>query len=145
MFPQYTWITDKRVQDGCSKRRPDLLLDTGEQVIIIEIDIAKGADQHTNYNCSCENKRLMEISQDLGHRPIVFIRFNPDEYYIKERKIQSCWSYDKKGICRLTRKHIDKWNERLNMLKQQIEYWTNATNKTNKTLEIIQMNVVHHY
>ena len=25
------------------------------------------------------------------------------------------------------------------MLKQQIEYWTNATNKTNKTLEIIQL------
>ena len=82
----------------------------------------------------------MEISQDLWHRPIVFIRFNPDEYYIGERKIQSCWSYDKKGICRLTKKHIDKWNERLNILKQQIEYWTNATNKTNKTLEIIQMN-----
>ena len=31
-------------------------------------------------DCSCENKRIMEISQDLGHRPIVFIRFNPDEY-----------------------------------------------------------------
>ena len=24
----------------------------------------------------------MELSQDLGHRPIIFIRFNPDEYEI---------------------------------------------------------------
>jgi hypothetical protein len=37
-FPQYTWITDKRVQDGCSRRRPDLLLDLGDQVLIIEVD-----------------------------------------------------------------------------------------------------------
>jgi hypothetical protein len=31
---------------------------------------------------SCENKRTMEISRDLGHRNIVFIRFNPDDYMI---------------------------------------------------------------
>jgi hypothetical protein len=24
-FPEYTWITDKKVEDGCSLRRPDLL------------------------------------------------------------------------------------------------------------------------
>jgi hypothetical protein len=75
-FPQFTWVSDKKVQDGCSKRRPDLLLDLGFQVIIIEVD----ENQHINYDCSCENKRLMEISQDIGHRPLVFIRFNPDSY-----------------------------------------------------------------
>ena len=75
-FPieKYTWIIDKKVSDGCSKKRPDLLLDLGYQVIIIEVD----ENQHTDYDCSCENKRLMELSQDVGHRPIIFIRFNPD-------------------------------------------------------------------
>ena len=134
-FPQYTWITDKKIHDGCSKRRPDLLLDIGEQILIIEID----ENQHTDYDCSCENKRLMEISQDLGHRPIIFIRFNPDGYYIGKTKIQSCFGYDKKGICKLNPKYINQWNERLYTLKQQIKYWSNPLNKTNKIVEVIEL------
>jgi hypothetical protein len=72
----------------------------------------------------------MEISQDVDHKPIIFIRFNPDEYYIGETKIQSCFGYDKLGICRLKPKYINEWSERLSVLKQQIEYWTNPLNKT---------------
>ena len=60
-FPNFTWICDKRVQNGCSARRPDLLLDLGYQVIIVEID----EDQHKDYDCSCENKRTMELSKDV--------------------------------------------------------------------------------
>jgi len=134
-FSQYTWNIDKKIKDGCSKRRPDLLLDMGDQVIIIEID----ENQHIDYDCSCENKRLMEISQDLEHRPIIFIRFNPDEYNIGETKIQSCFGYNMKGVCRLKPKYINEWNERLLVIKQQIEYWTNPLNKTNKTIEVIQL------
>jgi hypothetical protein len=81
----------------------------------------------------------MEISKDLGHRPIIFIRFNPDEYYSGETKIQSCWGYDKKGLCKIKPKYMSKWNERLTTLKQQIEYWSNPLNKTSKTLEVIQL------
>jgi hypothetical protein len=48
-----------------------------EQIIIIEVD----ENGHNNEEyCACENKRIMEISQDLSHKPIVFIRFNPDKY-----------------------------------------------------------------
>jgi hypothetical protein len=81
-FPDLSWITDKRVEDGCSRRRPDLLLDMGSHLLIIEIDEHK----HEGYDCSCENKRLMEISLDLQHRPIVFVRFNPDSYVKYRRK-----------------------------------------------------------
>ena len=52
------------------------------QIIIVEID----EYQHENITYSCENKRIMEISQDLGHRPIIFIRFNPDEYLLNGLK-----------------------------------------------------------
>jgi len=38
--------------------------------IIIEVD----ENKHTDYDCSCEHKRLMELSQDLQHRPIVLSR-----------------------------------------------------------------------
>ena len=43
------------------------------------------------------------------------------------------------GICRLKLKYINEWSERLSVLKQQIEYWTNPLNKTNKTVEVIQL------
>jgi hypothetical protein len=132
-FPEYNWIADKIINGGCSKRRPDLLLDMGVQVIIIEVD----ENQHMGYDCSCENKRLMELSQDLGHRPIVFIRFNPDEYDDSEKNISSCWGNDKKGICVVKKSKIKEWSERLNKLEEQIKYW--LLNTTNKTVEVIQM------
>jgi hypothetical protein len=127
------WVVDKIIQGGYSKRRPDLLLDLGEQVIIIEID----ENQHIDYDCSCENKRLMELSQDLQHRPIVFIRFNPDSYKKNGKNITSCWSINGNGICIVSKSKKDEWIERLNVLVEQTNYWIN--NKTNKTIEIIQM------
>jgi len=98
-FPNFTWNLDKKVEDGCSKRRPDLMCDLGYQVIIVEID----ENQHTDYDCSCENKRIMQLSQDVGHRPIVFIRFNPDDYInANNEKIESCWSLTPKtGIIKI--------------------------------------------
>lgn len=136
-FPldKYSWITDKRIQDGCSKRRPDLLLDLGHQIIIVEID----EHQHNEYECACENKRLMELSQDVYHRPIVFIRFNPDEYIDKTKKITSCWGINKLGICVIKKTKLKEWTFRLESLKNQIEYWCKLENVTDKTIEIVQL------
>jgi hypothetical protein len=134
-FPNHTWIADKIVNGGCSKRRPDLLLDLLYQIVIIEVD----ENQHTDYDCSCQNKRIMELSQDLGHRPIVFIRFNPDDYTQNGTNITSCWGADKKGICAIKKSKKDEWAQRLNVLEEHINYWINPTNTTNKTIEIIQL------
>jgi len=135
-IPEYVWITDKIIQDGCSKKRPDLLLDLGYQVIIVEID----ENQHKTYDCSCDNKRVMELSQDVGHRPIVFIRFNPDDYMNKEgQKVKSCWSTNGYGINIVSPKCKNDWETRLENLKKQIEYWTTPENKTDKTVEVVQL------
>jgi hypothetical protein len=134
-FPTFDWVTDKQISGGCSKRRPDLLLDLGYQIIIIEID----ENQHTDYDCSCENKRIMELSQDVGHRPIVFIRFNPDEYEKNEEKITSCWGLNKTGICVVRKTKQDEWNERLSCLEKALLYWSNPENTTNKTIEAIHL------
>jgi hypothetical protein len=134
-FPEFDWISDKIIKGGCSKRRPDLLLDLGYQIIIIEID----ENQHIDYDCTCENKRVMELSKDLDHRPIIFIRFNPDDYRINGKNITSCWSIDKKGICVIKKSKNNEWNKRLETLKEQIIYWSNPTNKIDKTIEIIQL------
>jgi len=132
-FPEHTWITDKKINDGCSMRRPDILVDLGYQVLIIEID----ENAHQDYDCSCENKRIMELSQDVGHRPIVFIRFNPDSYIKDDKKIPSCWDNNINGICVV--KYKEDWEYRLSILEEQIKYWNSSCNSTTITLEIIQL------
>ena len=132
-FQDVNFMADKTISGGCSKKRPDLLLDLGYQVVIIEVD----ENQHIDYDCSCENKRMMELSQDVGHRPIVFIRFNPDKYYKNGTKIGSCWGINGNGICVV--KNLKEWLQRLSILKEHIRYWLNPLNKTNKTVEIIQL------
>ena len=133
-FSDFTWINDKKVQNGCSNRRPDLLLDMGSHIIIVEID----ENKHNNYDCNCENKRLMEISQDLNHRPIIFIRFNPDSYINNEGLlIKSCWRLNKLGIMTIIKNKKIEWNERIDTLNKQIQYWID--NQTEKTIEIIEL------
>ena len=134
IFTGFTWVADKKVQDGCSLRRPDLLLDMGSHIIIVEID----ENKHTNYDCSCENKRLMQISQDLQHRPIVFIRFNPDAYTNQDGTlIKSCWRLSKQGVMLIIKNKQKEWEERIDVLKQQIQYWID--NPTDKTIEIVEL------
>ena len=133
-FNNFTWIVDKKVQDGCSKRRPDLLLDMGSHIIIMEVD----ENKHTDYDCSCEHKRLMELSQDLQHRPIIFIRFNPDDYTNQEGVlVKSCWKLNKLGVMQIQKTKQKEWEERIEALKHQIQYWID--NPTEKTIEIVEL------
>jgi hypothetical protein len=78
----------------------------------------------------------MEISQDIGHRNLVFLRFNPDSY-INEKgvKVRSAWGTDGHGICVV--KQADDWVHRLSFLKEKVEYW--AEHRTEKLLEVIPL------
>ena len=132
-FPQYDFTFDKIIENGCSKRRPDILLDMGEFIIIIEID----ENQHQTYQEICENKRLMEIFQDCGSRPLTMIRFNPDQYYINNKSIPSCWTITKdKGLCIVNPSKKIQWEKRLNTLKDEITSQINIENPK-------EINVVH--
>ena len=106
------------------------MLDLGYQVIIIECD----EDQHSRYEDSCENKRTMQLSQDVNHRPIVFIRFNPDKYIKDGVTVPSCWSYHKNGLIYLSSER--DWNMRLAELKNRVEYWSDPENISTKTIEV---------
>lgn len=136
-FPMYTWTTDRKIADGCSRRRPDIIADLGYQVIIIEVD----ENQHSGYDCSCENKRLMELSQDVGHRPIIFIRFNPDDYIQQDGTVvKTCWGINKTtAVCQIKPSKTLDWTNRLMALKEQVVYWCNPENKTDKTVEVVQL------
>lgn len=128
-FKHITIIYDKKIKDGCSNRRPDIFIDLGYQVIIVEID----EDQHDIYDSICENKRIMLLSQDIGYRPLIFIRFNPDQYINSNgENIKSCWSKTKSGLYKVNHTKQTEWNERLNELKNTITYWID--HKTEKTI-----------
>ena len=81
----------------------------------------------------------MELSQDVNHRPIIFIRFNPDEYTDNDKKVTSCWGINKLGVCAVKKTKTKEWASRLDTLKSQIEYWCNVDNNTNKILEVVQL------
>ena len=134
-YPNLDWISDKKIIDGCSKRRPDLLLDLGYHILVIEVD----ENKHSGYDCSCENKRLMEISQDLGHRNMVMIRFNPDRYIDEQgNKISSCWSVNRNtGIMFVSKKNEIKWQNRIDRLLEEIGYWMN--HESDKMVEIVEL------
>ena len=133
-YPDFDWVHDKKIEDGCSKRRPDLLLDLGSHIIIIEID----EDKHSSYDSSCENKRLMELSQDVHHRPIVFIRFNPDKYVDSEgNTVKSCWRLDKNGVMKIMKIKEEEWKERITKLKGTIQHWIDNDSET--TIAIVEL------
>jgi hypothetical protein len=118
-YPNITVVLDQRVADGCSRRRPDILVDMGEYVVVTEID----ENQHQAYDCTCENRRLMELFQDAGNRPLVMIRFNPDQYYDqREKSVPSCWGYtEKRGLCVVKPNKTAEWVVRLATLKTTLD------------------------
>ena len=123
-FPVIDWTCDKKIQDGCSRRRPDMLADLGSHVVIIEID----ENRHDAYSCECENRRIMEISKDLGHCPVVFIRFNPDAYVNGEGvKVMSPWRQNSVGAITVMKSHQAAWDERLAVLEEMTRYWLTRT------------------
>jgi len=117
-YPMYDWVLDHRVNDGCSLRRPDILCDFGSHLVLVEVD----ENQHKQYNTTCEHRRIMELSQDVNHRPIVFIRFNPDGYTVNGQHIPSPWSRHRAtGHMRVGKNKEKEWESRLNALKECIE------------------------
>ncbi len=111
-------IFDKTVNGGCSKRRPDVLIDLLLYSIIIECD----ENQHKNYEC--ENKRVMQLFEDLGNRPLIIIRFNPDNYLKNNKKFETCFKplinmedINKKKFYVLNEK---EWKRRIDILEKVI-------------------------
>lgn len=139
-FKEYTidMIFDKAVDGGCSKRKPDVLIDCLTHSIVIECD----EYQHVNYEC--ENKRTMQIFKDLGNRPLVLIRFNPDSYTNEnEEKIQGCFTplikvedIHKKRFYNINE---TEWVKRVNILEKNIKEYLSLDTFPNKEVTEIKL------
>jgi ferredoxin-like protein FixX len=113
------FIRDKTIDGACSKRRPDMFKDLLTHVIVFEID----ENQHKSYDYSCDNRRMMELSKDIAHRPLVLIRFNPDSYTDKNgNKIKSTFTVNKLGVCVVNKKMEKNLIERLDTAVNTIKY-----------------------
>jgi hypothetical protein len=115
-YPDRDFVYNKSIKGGCSRKIPDWFFECLTHSIVVEND----ENQHVSY--SCENKRNMELFQDLGNRPIVFIRFNPDSYIDEnDNKIESSFRYHGTiGVPFIRDK--DEWNNRLNKLKETLDF-----------------------
>lgn len=131
-FPNFSWKSNIKIEGGCSQRRPDLFLDLLTHVIIIEID----EHRHQSYDTLCENKRIMQLSEDVAHRPIIFIRFNPDEYIDNSGNlISSCWKMNKiLNILQLDSTKKKEWQHRIKCLIDEIQKCINYS--CDKTIDI---------
>lgn len=69
--------TDEIINSGdCGRERPDRVFDFDDKIIVLECD----EHQHKDRQCSCEQTRMVNISQGYGGVPVYFIRWNPDPY-----------------------------------------------------------------
>lgn len=98
---------DETIDAECTKKRPDFVLHCGTHVVIIEVD----EEQHKSYkNCgntkeekfNTENRRMYDIAQAYIGLPVIFIRYNPDNYSDVRGK---------KGVIINTKRHdlLIKW------------------------------------
>ena len=115
-FPYLEFKFNKTIIGGCSKNRPDIYLELQTHCLIIEID----ENQHNNYDTNCEAQRINDIYSDIG-LPMVFIRFNPDDYKIGDKNITSCFGTTKSNNnIHVKESKKSEWSERLEKLKNTI-------------------------
>ena len=79
----YTYY-DEIIDVKCGKERPDFVFDCNTHYIVLEVD----EDQHRGRLCSCEQVRMVNISQTLMGTPVIFIRYNPDMFKVDGLSIQ---------------------------------------------------------
>jgi hypothetical protein len=120
---------DKIPTESCNKYRPDFVFDRGTHIIILEVD----ENQHHSYNCECEQARMINLFQDFGGLPVIFVRFNPDGYTDnKNKRIQYNKAREKRLLTTLNSLliHIPK------DLLSVIYLYYNGDDGTNKIISV---------
>lgn len=75
---KFEFTHNKSVGYVCGNYRPDIRIDAGTHIVIVEID----EDQHKQYDSGCETARMFNICQAEGMK-CVFLRYNPDTFRVE--------------------------------------------------------------
>lgn len=101
---------DSIVNEGCSKRRPDFVIQKlNGGFIILEVD--EFQHKRKTYTCECEITRMKQIFFDIGVSNITFIRYNPDKYKVHKSKKEETNTQREDFLIRLIKKEIEKDSE----------------------------------
>ena len=131
-------IKDIRFDKFCgnTKKSPDIAIICENYVIVIEVDENQHKNTGNDNFYSKENeKNKMNLIKDYYksiNKKTIYIRFNPDDYKNKNNiKIKSPWKEDENRVLKL----IDKndFDNRLEILKQKIDYYLKKEIKNNST------------
>ncbi len=91
--------TEERLRYCRLFRRPDFVFRCGTHIVILEVD----ENQHSNYQCLCEQTRMVNVTQTFGGTPVLWIRYNPDAFKGKH-------AMKKRGVSEAKRhKSLLKW------------------------------------
>ena len=74
-FPDTKFVFNRAIKGACSRFRPDVLIEYLTHSIIVECD----ENRHEACSAKDEEFRLLALMNDLGGRPLVVLRFNPDK------------------------------------------------------------------
>ena len=111
----------KYTPGSCVGFRPDLLCDFGSYVLVIEID----ENQHLRNCVSSEKQKMNSIWEQLGNKPICFIRFNPDEY-IDDDGVKHASTFKthrvNSGEKRVRATHAGEFEERMSHLVEVVSH-----------------------
>jgi hypothetical protein len=108
LYPKYDWKYNKFI-NSCAKYRPDLLVDFGTHIVIVEID----EYQHLTENyIECDNKRILDILSEFA-RPLVVLRINPDSYKDEKKSYSGIFKKGKDGTLNVNN---TIWNERSELI-----------------------------
>jgi hypothetical protein len=125
---ELTIVYNKSIEGGCSKRRPDIYMDFGSHCIIIEVD----ENRHLNYEC--EEKRMVDLYEDVGFRKCVFLRFNPDGYHIGTRRYLTPFSFSNAGALIVDESEMKR---RMEQLIERVKYRKNNEPIEELTIEYL--------
>ena len=105
---------DKPVDSMCSLKRPDFIFDKPLFQVVLEVD----ERQHLDYTCECELLRMMQIHQDFGGTPVLFLRYNPDKYIDNKGKACTAMQFREKELIRILNQldNYIEWNKHLSVI-----------------------------
>lgn len=110
---------DKAIKGAKSRLRPDILMQFETHSIIVEVDERQHRSNTYTEKSKSDNERSDILFNELGCKPLVIIRFNPDAYVNSEKEtIPSCFN---RGNCSAIVRVEKVWKARLAMLKKHIK------------------------
>lgn len=147
----YNWIEDKKIKDSNTLKRPDLLLDLEEHVLIVEID------EHQHKKVSIKSKkerrekkkstmtrqerikmyeknRTEELKKNID-KPLIIIRLNPDKYESEGVVYKSPWKKTKENKYEVINQQ--EWDKRLTKLFEEIT--VNISDKPEANIKIVKL------